>query len=277
MKQNRIIKMAVLVVSLIIIGMTVTPTTQAHFTKNEAHHIVSTEFIGILKNKTEISLSDIEYESLLGILKNLEYNLKSTETNEEALALYTDALEELHSMRLFGAMDITVLTKMCTRQHRLIHNIEIPINIEKQFASLGGDNAFCLLLSHIKGFVYDHGLLFALAVLVAISALPFIIIFYPLGAIINSISEQIFALQHKTPFIPPFPHRVETRFNESYSNLISQGLYGRVNNDYTNWGFRFDAFTGVRINIDRDETLRINESYYLGSALFVSWNYDGPH
>ena len=166
---------------------------------------------------------------------------------------------------------------ICVQQNKIFPDTVLPEVFMNKIGTIGGDNAFCLLLSHINGYVYDHGLVYILAVLVALSALPFIVIFYPIGAIFNFISEQIFNIQHKKPFIPPFPHRVETRYNESQSNLISRGLYGRVNNDYTNWGFRIDGFTGVRINIGRDDSLRINESYYLGSALFVSWNYDGPH
>ena len=277
MKQNKLIQIAVVSVSLLLIGMAVAPTTHATIRENVLQHEISTEFLGMAGKETRILFSNTDFESIKTILRNLEYDLEAASTNEQAGLLVEDTFDELYTYGLFGNIDITFFKELCTRQYRFLPNVEIPKNIDNHFGNIGGDNAFCLLLSHIKGYVYDHGLLFVLALLVALSALPFIIIFYPLGAIFNLISEQIFALQHKKPFIPPFPHRVETRYNESYSNLISRGLYGRVNNDYTNWGFRFDAFTGVRTNIDRDEALRINESYYLGSALFVSWNYDGPH
>jgi hypothetical protein len=275
--KKKIIKTTAISISILLIFLSLNPTIYAHMNSKTASHELTTAVLGIGEKKTTTILTTNEYKSVKSILRNFETTLNSVETNQEAILHMGQTLDQLHSFGIFGDINIELLKEICTRQNRLLSDLDSINNYEHPAGIVGGNNAFCVLLSHIKGYVYDHGLLFFLAALVALSALPFIIIFYPLGAIFNFISEQIYSLQNKKPFIPPFPHQVETRYNESYSNLISRGLYGRVNNDYTNWGFRFDAFTGVRINLDRDETLRINESYYLGSALFVSWNYDGPH
>ena len=275
--KKQIMKLAAVLLTLIILCLIFTPITHANI-KNKSNTLsISTDYFGLNTKETQTSLTETQLENITTILNSLQTHLKTASTNTEANNYVEETIDFLYEYGIFGDNNIKKIKELCTRQSRLIPDIELPNNIKTHIGAIGGDNAFCVLLSHIKGYVYDHGLLYILAVLVALSALPFIVIFYPLGAIFNFVSEQIFSLQHKKPFIPPFPHRVETRYNESSSNLISRGLYGRVDNDYTEWGFRIDAFTGVRINIDRDDALRINESYYLGSALFVSWNYDGPH
>lgn len=277
MEKIKFEKKIALLLCLILIGIVLVPITQAEIKNTGSNYSISVNYLGLKNKSTNIDLTNTEYTTIKKILDTLESDLRDSKTKLEANFIIEDALETLYQHRLFGKININLIKRLCVPEKILNTNILSPLRIDSQFTSIGGDNAFCILLSHIKGYVYDHGLFFILAVLVALSSLPFIIIFYPIGVVFNFISDAIFSLQNKKPFIPPFPHRVETRYNESYSNLISRGLYGRVDNDYTNWGFRFDAFTGVRINLGRDDTLRVNESYYLGSALFVSWNYDGPH
>jgi hypothetical protein len=253
------------------------PVTHADINNRANDYSITVDYLGLKNKSTNIDLTKADYTGIKTILLKLESDLRKSDSKFEANMIIEKALDRLHNHGLFGTRDINAIKRLCLHQNNLSENIRFPPIWNDRFLNTGGDNAFCVLLSHIKGYVYDHGLLFILAVLVALSSLPFIVIFYPIGVFFNFISDAIFSLQNKKPFIPPFPHQVETRYNESYSNLISRGLYGRVDNDYTNWGFRFDGFTGVRINLGRDESLRVNESYYLGSALFVSWNYDGPH
>jgi hypothetical protein len=265
-----------IIIFFLLAELTVIPANYASAQDIVSHNIIQTELLDGTEKKTKISLPNSEIAEIKSILLSLENNLSSASTYQQAEKYISGALCELHLYGIFGNIDISYIKNLCMRQSRIMNNIESLSMIHILRENNGGDNAFCLLLSHIHGYVYDHGIITFLAILIALSALPFIIIFYPVGVIFNILSEAVFSFQHKKPFIPPFPHRVETRYNESYSNLISRGLYGIVHNDYTNWGFRFDAFMGVRINIMRDESLRINESYYLGSALFVSWQYDGP-
>ena len=276
MKKIRSLKICAFITLLLLIGLTVNPPIQARTQKKFVQNSVTTKIVGGTDKKTQIALSDSELLEIKSILTSLEHNLDSASTYQQAEWYVTDTLDSLYSYGIFGDIDISYIKLLCTRQSRILNGIEPLTKVHNSIKNVGGDNAFCLLLSHIRGHVYDQGIITILAILIALSALPFIIIFYPLGAIFNLLSEAVFSLQHMKPFIPPFPHRVETHYNEAYSNLISRGLYGIVHNDYTNKGFRFDAFMGVRINIGRDDTLRINESYYLGTALFVSWEYDGP-
>ena len=274
MELKKIITIPLCVVFLCIVFA---PITHADIKNTARNYSITVNYLGLKNKSTNIDLTNMDYINIKNILQKLETDLRKSDTKFEANMIIENALATLHKQGLFGTMDLNAIKRLCLRQNLLSDNIIAPSTWNNRFLNSGGDNAFCVLLSHIKGYVYDHGLLFILAVLVALSSLPFIVIFYPIGVLFNFISDVIFSLQNKKPFIPPFPHQVETRYNESYSNLISRGLYGRVDNDYTNWGFRFDAFTGVRINLGRDGSLRVNESYYLGSALFVSWNYDGPH
>ena len=276
MKKIKSMKISVIIILLLLAGLIVAPTIHAHVLNNCIQNFISTELLDGTEKKTQIALSNSELMEIKSILTSLENNLDSASTYQQAERYVTDTLYALHSYGIFGDIDILFIKKVCTRQSRIMNNIKSLTTVHSPRENNGGDNAFCLLLSHIQGHIYDHGIITILAILIALSALPFIIIFYSLGVIFNLLSEAVFSLQHKKPLIPPFPHRVETRYNESYSNLVSRGLYGIVHNDYTNWGFRFDAFMGVRINIGRDETMRINESYYIGSALFVSWHYAGP-
>jgi hypothetical protein len=265
-----------IIIFFLLSELTIVPANHASDQNIVSHNIILTELLDGSEKKTQIYLSNSGIVEIKSILKSLENNLGSASTYQQAEQYVSDTLYELHTYGIFGDIDISYIKKVCIRESRIMNYIEsLPIDHSIR-ENYGGDNAFCLLLSHIHGYVYDHGIITILAILIALSALPFIIIFYPLGVIFNILSEAVFSFQHKKPFIPPFPHRVETRYNESYSNLVSRGLYGTVHNDYTNWGFRFDAFMGVRINIKRDETLRINESYYIGSALFISWQYNGP-
>jgi hypothetical protein len=277
MKMYKIIKLSIITSLLLLTNLAVSISAQILPNDTNGHYEISTDLIGLKETKTHQLLSQREYNEILLILKTLENNILNAKTNKEAQYHLEKSLEQLDHYNLFGNKDINIIKKMCTNQHKILNTLTNPNIINNQPNLVGGDNAFCVLISHVKGYVYDHGLFFIMAVLVALGALPFIVMFYPLGMILNFISQRIFSIQHKKPLIPPFPHRVETRYNESSSNLVSRGLYGRVHNDYSNWGFRFDVFTGIRINLNRDETLRINESYYIGSALFVSWNYDGPH
>jgi len=270
-------KIISILLCLVLLCIAFSPITHADMKNTDRNHSITVKYLGLKNKSTHIELADEDYIDIKNILQKLESELRKSDTKFEANMIIEKSLYKLHKNGLFGPMDINAIKRLCIRQNLLIDDIKLPSPLNNRFLNTGGDNAFCVLLSHIKGYVYDHGLLFILAVLVVLSSLPFMVIFYPIGVVFNFISDAIFSLQNKKPFIPPFPHQVETRYNESYSNLISRGLYGRVDNDYTNWGFRFDAFTGVRINLGRDESLRVNESYYLGSALFVSWNYDGPN
>jgi hypothetical protein len=270
-------KIMTIILCSVLLCIVFTPITHADIKNTARNYSITVNYLGLKNKSTHIDLTNEDYEDIKNILQKLESDLGQSDTKFEANSIIGKALNNLHKHGLFGTIDISAIKRLCLHQNIINDDIKLPSTGTNRFINTGGDNAFCVLLSHIKGYVYDHGLLFILAVLVALSSLPFIVIFYPIGVLFNFISDAIFSLQNKKPFIPPFPHQVETRYNESYSNLISRGLYGRVDNDYTNWGFRFDAFTGVRINLGRDESLRVNESYYLGSALFVSWNYDGPH
>ncbi len=270
-------KIITIFLGLVLLCLVFAPITHADIKNIARNYSITVNYLGLKNKSTNIDMTNVDYTNIKNILHELESDLRKSDTKFEAKIIIQKALDALHEYGLFGTMDIKAIKRLCLHKNLLSEDITLPATWGNRLLNAGGDNAFCVLLSHIKGHVYDHGLLFILAVLVALSSLPFIVIFYPIGILFNFISDAIFSLQNKKPFIPPFPHQVETRYNESYSNLISRGLYGRVDNDYTNWGFRFDAFTGVRINLGRDASLRVNESYYLGSALFVSWNYDGPH
>lgn len=140
------------------LGLSVAPSINANISKEGELVEVTTEICGLGGGKHTVHLTKEEAEEVDKIFENIRYKLNTTDSREEAVELFNDAVVELDKYGLLGGLSIR-------QAQRLVTGVYQDSRVFKPWENLYGNiqvdndsNSFCLIAGETSN-TYFEGIL----------------------------------------------------------------------------------------------------------------------
>jgi len=264
-------------VILILIGVAVQPSIATIQPEEEIEvecFDVITEFIGLEKSYTT-QLTKEEIKRLDDLFDSISNNLNKSESYENSIDIFKEAIIELNSFGLLGDIGIDEAEKLVTNYYQNPKNMKTFKRVyNRDKGDLDDINIFCLIAGEAVGIFYSSPIVGFITRLMWIffAQLPgspgffgFLLLF--------GFTNWMVGISDEIKFFIPFSLTSLIIFEKAYGEITTFGLLGRkywegklVGKLYSFWYEHVGVigFTGIKIQI-----WTYPNGYYIGSAPLV--------